>query len=291
MRPEQPAKSYRASGFTLVELLVLIGIIAVLLAMLLPALNKVRRQALCVRCQSNLRQLLLASQMYANDNNGVMPGYDSTASIGGSNNWWLTLAKYVAPPDFNPSDVNHNQVQVYNCPACDQNLIQATLWYPIFWDQFPVTYAISVFASDSNPNATNWHNGTYQYTKSNQWFASNFILFADAFPWDLPLPGGNYGGGGVFGFPNQLNFDLEAAFYHGSGDCIYTEGNSPMRTNAGFLDEHVESLSAEAFCLNYLSPENVLRCPLGKPLLNSGRLYIPLLPPYGSGKLYPYGGF
>lgn len=38
-----------------------------------------------------------------------------------------TLAKYTAPPDFNPTDPKHNWVAVYNCPACDANLIQSTL--------------------------------------------------------------------------------------------------------------------------------------------------------------------
>jgi prepilin-type N-terminal cleavage/methylation domain-containing protein len=55
-------------GFTLVELLVVIGVIAVLIAMLLPALNKARQAAAVTQCLSNLRQVGATLQLYANDN-------------------------------------------------------------------------------------------------------------------------------------------------------------------------------------------------------------------------------
>ncbi|HOV72355.1 MAG TPA: prepilin-type N-terminal cleavage/methylation domain-containing protein [Candidatus Hydrogenedentes bacterium] len=78
-----------SKGFTLIELLVVIAIIAILAAILLPALSRARQQALSTQCVNNLRQLYLACAMYASEHNGryCPAAPDIMVGFGGRTRW------------------------------------------------------------------------------------------------------------------------------------------------------------------------------------------------------------
>ena len=81
--------------FTLIELLVVIAIIAILAAMLLPALGKVKETSKTSTCLSNLKQIMLAGNMYANDMGGYLPlSYYIKAGETGHTRWTDSLEEY-----------------------------------------------------------------------------------------------------------------------------------------------------------------------------------------------------
>ena len=109
-------------NFTLIELLVVIAIIAILAAMLLPALNSARDRARAIACTSTLKQFGLFWSMYANDHNGYLSYSTNVSSV--QEFWMVALAPYAG---VNPDDTHKNRlileskdgsyIATYKCPA------------------------------------------------------------------------------------------------------------------------------------------------------------------------------
>ena len=98
----------RKRGFTLIELLVVIAIIALLLSILMPALQKVKKQARATTCLNNLKQIGLAASLYAGDNDWFIP----RGSTGSNPIWFMQFLPYVGQR-HNKGD--YKSVKIYKC--------------------------------------------------------------------------------------------------------------------------------------------------------------------------------
>ncbi|HCO93518.1 MAG TPA: hypothetical protein DIU00_06140 [Phycisphaerales bacterium] len=108
-----------SKGFTLIELLVVISIIALLLAILLPALNRVKEQAKQTRCLANLKQIGLAMHAYAGDYDYLLPQAELRPGVavytGIDMRWPVLFMPYLGAVSDNLEE--YYEVQVFDCPS------------------------------------------------------------------------------------------------------------------------------------------------------------------------------
>ena len=226
---------FNPRGFTLVELLVVIGIIALLISILLPALNKAKAHAARAACLSNTKQLTTAYLMYADENRDYMPnGHPDLATSekfvpvfignrrdarGGNTDWAIengSLHKFL------------KNLKVWKCPG-DPTLRK-------------VSYGVNHYLN-GEPGMVGGC-GPYVLKRSQVKRSSRVFVFIDEYDWrDGDALGYNRGAFGIKPFPDNTWVDYPAPYHLGG-------------TVVSFLDSHCEYIQWDLQTTRFITTNN-----------------------------------
>jgi prepilin-type N-terminal cleavage/methylation domain-containing protein/prepilin-type processing-associated H-X9-DG protein len=227
---------HRARGFTLVELLVVIGIIATLASLLFPAVERARGRGQQIYCASNLRQLTLAMALYAPDNNDRYPYNLGSSDIkamlsrGQAYNWANSLLNWeVQPGNTNQthntqaslgSYVAHNAV-IFRCPS---DFVVSDVQREVGWRNRTRSISLNAMIGDAGEftvGGTNINNPTYrQYLKSSDVTAPDAIFaFIEEHPDSI------YDGYFLNRAYEWTWYDLPASYHNGGANLSYADGH------------------------------------------------------------------